>query len=673
VFGRLFNHANVSTPMLDALGDLLGHTNLRTFEQTLQYAFLERLTDEHASNAYVTRENVRDYFGFPVRFLHGTANAVFDLRTSERSCRLLNEVHGAGAADLDPLKGYGHLDPLIGRRARRDVFPKIAEFLLAESPVDRQAGARLAGESQRFGRRPLVGPVLGWTRWEKGEWRARVWCRADDTRVDPSFVVTIADPTGRAPVVEKHGLRDLAPPPHVPATAMHGARTDGIETLAAVDVRLGSPTADLEVVVWSGYDDPGTAAPATATANKIIAERKKEDAALARGAKATRTADPGYDERMDSVVVPKAVLHALHPSRTALAFALASCRYSGRVIDRELADAMFGKLRGLIEAPGATAAPALLLLVGDQIYADATAGVFDPKSARERFFESYHEAWTAPHARAVLRRLPTYMMMDDHEVEDNWVAGRAEPFAERWGREAFESYQWLHSPRDADELDPGKAAASRYFYSFEAAGFPFFVCDTRTTRTPGGAIMEPGQLEALKDWLAKRAPRRHKFVVSPSAVVPVRKEAQRPGRPHPRAYLRRSDGWEAHPGSLADLMTWILEKAIRDVVFLCGDAHVSMASRIWFERGSERIDLGTRCVVSSPLYAPFPFANSRAEEFAPAGELDLAGGVRMRYAIEGGMLEGDNFAVVHADAAAAPPALRIVYHPRNGAERIVPL
>lgn len=667
VFGRLFNHANVSTAMLDSLGDLLGHTNLTTFEQTLQYAFFERLTDQNATNAYVTRENLRDHFAFPVRFIHGRANKVFDYATSERSCRLLNEVHGAGAADLVPLDGFGHLDPLIARQADRKVFPSISEFLRpAVAPVDLHPGRTLGESSKRFGRRPLVGPVLGWTRWQDGEWRARVWCRVDDTRVDPSFVMTIA--YGNRATPHQHGLKALAPPPGLRGAAVdRGARVDGIETLVAVDVPLGAQSADVEILVASAYDEPG--ATVSAHAKLIEAERAtwREDAR--RGEKAgLTTVDAGYDERMDSIVVPKAVLDALDPNRPSLSFALASCRYSARMVDREMADYMFGKLRGLIENGDGRGAPALLLLVGDQIYADATAGVFDPKSARERFYESYHEAWTAPNARAVLRRLPTYMMMDDHEVEDNWFPGQAEGDTQRWGLEAFEGYQWLHSPRNAAQLLQGHAAASRYFYSFEAAGFPFFVCDTRTTRTPPAEIMEQAQRRALRDWLAERDKQRdrHKFVVSPSVVVPFRSEAQR-DRADRDAYRGRSDGWDAFPESLRELMSYIRVAQITNVVFLCGDAHRSMASRIWFvDPAGADVDLGTRCIVSSPLYAPFPFANSGPDEFARTGRLDLDGGWQMRYAIQDESIGQDSFAVVHASSGASQDALRVEFHCRDG-------
>ncbi len=445
----------------------------------------------------------------------------------------------------------------------------------------------------------------------------------------------------------------------------------GIETLVAVDVPIEVDGRDVEIFVASTYDTSGghdgkrPLQPARAAALRANAERERTDwrERAERSQNAVRTVDPGYDARYDSVMVRKAVLEALDERRGALSFALASCRYAATVVDREAADGMLGRLRALV-ANGAPDRPALLLLVGDQIYADATAGTFDPKTSRERFYESYHEAWSAPNARAIMRELPTYMMMDDHEVDDNWMRGEVDPQTRIWGLRAFRGYQWLHSPRNAPRLTDG---CERHFYCFDAAGFPFFVCDTRGTRRAGARIMEPAQLRALKAWLGRNRRREHqKFIASPSLVVPFRKDAGRQGHPYPEAYLRRSDGWEAFPESLRGLMAWILKWRIRNVVFLCGDAHVSMASRIWFERDGQPLDLGTRCVVSSPLYAPFPFANSRAEEFANAGEFELGGGWTMRYAIEGKMIEQDNFAVVHADASVAPPSLRIAYYLRDG-------
>ena len=135
------------------------------------------------------------------------------------------------------------------------------------------------------------------------------------------------------------------------------------------------------------------------------------------------TSTSSFFERTDSVLLRGTALALEGPQET-IDFALGSCRYSASLVDRERADALFGVLRDQIGPRERAGRPlALLLLAGDQIYSDATAGLFDPKSRRGRFDDSYREAWTAPNARAVLRRLPTYMMMDDHEIADDWHPG----------------------------------------------------------------------------------------------------------------------------------------------------------------------------------------------------------------------------------------------------------
>jgi hypothetical protein len=96
-----------------------------------------------------------------------------------------------------------------------------------------------------------------------------------------------------------------------------------------------------------------------------------------------------------------------------------------------------------------------------------------------------------------------------------------------------------------------------------------------------------------------------------------------------------------------------------------------MVSQIWFvNRSREERRLGTACIVSSALYAPFPFANSRPEEFVERGELPLDEEWTMHYALEGRSLDPDSFAVVHADADPTHPHLRIAYHLRDAQEPI---
>ncbi len=76
-----------------------------------------------------------------------------------------------------------------------------------------------------------------------------------------------------------------------------------------------------------------------------------------------------------------------------------------------------------------TAWPHLLLLIGDQIYADQPPEVMvqaypqlkDGAHTFEEFASLYTYAWAAdPDVRQALAILPTYLIFDDHEITNNW-------------------------------------------------------------------------------------------------------------------------------------------------------------------------------------------------------------------------------------------------------------
>jgi len=678
VFGRLFQHENLDKKTLDLLGDLLGHTNLTTFEQTIHYAFVGRLTDYEACNSYVTEKNVREHFKFPVRFVHGDKNDVFDPDTTARSRKLLCDVFGKDAeSDRKLIPNYGHLDPLIGVNARDDVFPCISGFLV--KPIaDIRCGAR---SDLRYPREPLIGPVLGWTREENGRWVARIWCRTDDEHSYAHFLIAVvlrADGT----FFSEHAF---CAPLRIGDTDYLGS----VDLLGLIDVPLPEEPGDYRIVIAGAHSStaanmpPPRGRPKKAAAVSLPSDpqkrkdyvrtlaspeklaRKPLDARYGRAIEdsfraakadrrdslvARRTADPGYDLQPDSVWLPQSLLKRLDHGNEALDFAVASCRFAASRVDREQADRMFGRLRELLdpdpEDPSCPrdggkpqARPSLLVLTGDQIYADATAGMFDPKSHRERFYDSYREAWTAPNAREVLRRLPTYMMMDDHETGDDWHP--AEPDREglrEAGLVAFAEYQLAHSPRDVGPLCAPRSAAPggarrAHEYSFDAGGFPFFVCDTRSEREGRARIMSREQFGALRAWLAGRQQDakvgdRPKFVVSPSVVVPFLRETA--GR---SAYAARSDGWDGFSESLHELFSALSEEGVRNVVFLCGDPHISLAAEIWYA-GPREETLHAACIVASPLYAPYPFANAHPMEFLPEGRFEDGRGATMRYRLK---------------------------------------
>lgn len=97
-------------------------------------------------------------------------------------------------------------------------------------------------------------------------------------------------------------------------------------------------------------------------------------------------------------------------------------------------------------------------MVGDQVYAD-TLNRFVPiglADTYEEFQERYKTAFGSPNMRRLLRAAPTYMTLDDHEIEDNWTQdrlgeeGKHRLFNIAIG--AYMSYRWSHGPRSDGRL-----------------------------------------------------------------------------------------------------------------------------------------------------------------------------------------------------------------------------
>ena len=732
IYGRLFEHHNLNQATLDRLADYLGHIRYRTYQQTIFYATMRRLTDELGRNRYVTSEKVGNRLDFPICLLHGAENEVFDPRSSRRSFDLLASIfwsdtlekiwteHPAGRYDSAPyaegkpvrlveIPGYGHQDCMIGEHAHRDVFPRITAFLREDMR------GRNITKPRSVVRPARMGPIVGWVRREpdatgRAKLKVRLLFAPNQSRSQPEYAMSIVlrPGSGRNPVGSFHQLRTPSPaeqqeeqwPPtqaidveiedeerdcHIVVLTVHSEQyeEDPLRAISEprVEDALGEdvdrfpnvrlPTSD-EARVMAAEKVQAYVEPVLDTCRDLVGTRRRPMTA-GRYADDRRYATP-----VSAAILSPGVIRAARTERReagALTVALANCRYAATPIDREAADATFGRLRDLLEAQPTARTPQLLFLAGDAIYADATYGIFDPTMGVERYDQRYLEAWTAPNAREVLRRLPTYPMLDDHEVEENFEGRRGKARKQEQvteGLKAFDSFQLLMTP--AIEKPTQLLYAGRS-YAFSAGGFEFFVADTRSERRRGrgrqsvrATIME-GQLEwpSLLKWLTRTADSgdllKPKFIVSPSVVLPWSRETR-----GDFSYQLRSDAWDGYPQSLCQLFDFIAEKGIQNVVFLSGDYHASLFSQATLcKKGRDPVRIYS--VVGAGLYAPYPFANTVADDLelaydgtlgdwfkCPDGGQDL----HVQYTSE---LVGsrDAFALVGADRVGTDWILDVAY------------
>jgi len=324
------------------------------------------------------------------------------------------------------------------------------------------------------------------------------------------------------------------------------------------------------------------------------------------------------------------------PARVDFSFIIGSCRYPGLLWQTKNSDEIFGPLREEVGRDRGTGKASFVLMVGDQIYADmlnrhVPIGLADTFA---EFQERYHAAFGSRHMRRLLRSVPHYMILDDHEISDNWSQDRIKKIENRrlfnTAIQAYRSYQWIHGP---------DSYGQRLFYNFDFAGYPFFVLDTRTQRImddvpytlddnhmlgrPSLSEDEPGQIDLLLEWLEQAqnevgdAP---KFIVTSSVFVPSPITA-REGREFKNLKQavqakEESDSWPAFPNTKRALLRKIVDKNIQNVVFLSGDIHCSNVAEITFNGPEPRHDaLKAFSITSSAFYWPFPFADGEPSNF----------------------------------------------------------
>ena len=253
----------------------------------------------------------------------------------------------------------------------------------------------------------------------------------------------------------------------------------------------------------------------------------------------------------------------------------------------------------------------LMWMLGDQIYADARAGLLDSESTIERLLPRYRKAFGSDAFRALARTLPLYMVMDDHEISDNWSRDdeKLDPglaLLSRNAIKAFAAYQRVHGP---PALGPGGhdgicTLGQAAFLSLNTRIHRNRALGKNQTRQ----ILHPEQWSLLEDWLHTEQSKGNgghpKFIVTGSVFAPGLAQAQ--GNPSPRD----TDSWQLVQAERSRLLAMIAKHQFRNVVFLSGDYHCSASATIEFE-GS---NLKAYALVAPPLYAPLRFANVMAQE-----------------------------------------------------------
>jgi alkaline phosphatase D len=321
-------------------------------------------------------------------------------------------------------------------------------------------------------------------------------------------------------------------------------------------------------------------------------------------------------------------------------FLMGSCRYLPRLFGGTWLDArgdrIFGSMLRQIEAEERSTDA--LLMLGDQIYADDLGFLF-PDQLLDDYLERYREAFGQENIRRLMSRVPTYMILDDHEIEDGWPKNATpKDLRVRYPAaiHAYLTYQASHGPLFAVKGHGIDGVPEKIWYRFHDGCCDFFVMDVRTERLLGEDggnlhILSETQMDALKSWLVDGSGR----VKLVATSVPL----------FPEVRTKLKDHWSGFPLDRDDLLRFLVENECERVVLLSGDVHASTSAELRTVGGSRTKVVS---IVSSPFFWPYPGGPSvlfRLEGTIRAGDLTF------ELAEAGPVQTADNFTrvTVHPD------------------------
>ena len=308
-----------------------------------------------------------------------------------------------------------------------------------------------------------------------------------------------------------------------------------------------------------------------------------------------------------------------------LSLVFGSCQYPAGIIDRQVAYASYRALNEAITEhtqPNESRPFDGMLLLGDQVYIDATAGLFDAQDLVESYRAPYTSWLSNRFVKRSLRSMPVYMMLDDHEIYDNFeptpshtaaVTGSKVNLPNRLkqpastplqkGVEGFRHFQF------GQELGRNED----FFYGpINTLPTPVFMLNTRTDRKlrrpetmHESEMLSMEQLGELEGWLRQVGTEKPCVITTSSLFLPRHFPIEAP-------YIQ--DGMDGYPQTLEAVLDLVVEFKEHKLLFLSGDEHFPLLATVEVFDESDALVTKTFSLHTPALYAPFPFANGYPEQ-----------------------------------------------------------
>jgi hypothetical protein len=285
----------------------------------------------------------------------------------------------------------------------------------------------------------------------------------------------------------------------------------------------------------------------------------------------------------------------------------------------------------------------LLLLGGDQVYADpiweavasikqwnhlpdkaAYASPFTPEMATdvEKFyFDLYVDRWEQPEVRAMMTRVPSVAMWDDHDIFDGWgsyLPGRQNcPVFQGIGGIATKAFAVFQQHVTADEKRPGNIAPDYgYSFGYVVGKIGILAIDMRFERSLD-AVLSPQHWSLIYSWIDGLKGLDHLILLSSIPVVYPGFDTLEgllgflPGRQDLEDDLR--DHWNTNQHKderlrlIHRLFSFAANTNIRPTI-ISGDVHVAAVGVIESTREPSKPEIVINQLISSGIVHPGPNA-----------------------------------------------------------------
>ena len=316
-------------------------------------------------------------------------------------------------------------------------------------------------------------------------------------------------------------------------------------------------------------------------------------------------------------------------------FIATTCRYPGFAFESKRVDAasfdVIAKQHS--DASG-------MLMLGDQIYADATASLFDNLTSLEKFQERYHAMFRSPGFAKAVRAIPCYMTGDDHEFKDSWsVPDDSLSLAlHAAAQQSFGVYQLSHSPfKNALDKPP-------FDYSFTCGPVAVYVMDTlsnRNTKVPGEeVIVSDDQLAQFGKWLTNLKSFDYVILATGGVVAPGFSVALNAKNETDVSRAQGWENWQAFNKQRVQLLD-IISTSKAKILLVSGDYHCAAMASIAGAGGK----VVCKAVVAPPAYAPMRYASKTIGMLAA---LEKTGGYEIELIMDGSgkPTEGSGFVTI---------------------------